>query len=81
MPFPVVQPTTVASLPLGQPQPGLAGQQVRAWLFSSRSLPTLCSSLYPLERLRDGEKGVGFKGEKSNGLGDSHRMIPWNVSM
>ncbi|XP_054694116.1 serine/threonine-protein kinase WNK2 isoform X3 [Grus americana] len=27
MPFPVVQPTTVASLPLGQPQPGLAGQQ------------------------------------------------------
>ncbi|XP_057269768.1 serine/threonine-protein kinase WNK2 isoform X10 [Pezoporus wallicus] len=27
MPFPVVQPTTVASLPLGQPQPVLAGQQ------------------------------------------------------
>ncbi|KAM6256763.1 serine/threonine-protein kinase WNK2 [Porphyrio hochstetteri] len=27
MPFPVVQPTTVASLQLGQPQPGLAGQQ------------------------------------------------------
>ncbi|NXG46876.1 WNK2 kinase, partial [Psilopogon haemacephalus] len=27
MPFPVVQPTTVASLQLGQPQPVLAGQQ------------------------------------------------------
>ncbi|XP_065543277.1 serine/threonine-protein kinase WNK2 isoform X2 [Lathamus discolor] len=27
MPFPVVQPTTVASLPLGQPQPVLSGQQ------------------------------------------------------
>ncbi|NXX16060.1 WNK2 kinase, partial [Podargus strigoides] len=27
MPFPVVQPTTVASLPLGQPQPVLASQQ------------------------------------------------------
>ncbi|XP_069625984.1 serine/threonine-protein kinase WNK2 isoform X13 [Haliaeetus albicilla] len=27
MPFPVVQPTTVSSLQLGQPQPALAGQQ------------------------------------------------------
>lgn len=33
MPFPVVQPTTVSSLQLGQPQPVLAGQQVRAQLL------------------------------------------------
>lgn len=86
MPFPVVQPTTVASLQLGQPQPVLAGQQVRTWLLPKNTfsppVPCLCSvpaptcsksegcetMELPLGRLRDGAKGVGFKGGKSNGL-------------
>lgn len=47
MPFPVVQPTTVSSLQLGQPQPALAGQQVRAQLLpkSAFLLPFLARAL------------------------------------
>lgn len=103
MPFPVVQPTTVASLPLGQPQPVLASQQVRVWLLLKSIFPVPCFTLplalpclalahicstfevletmkLPDERLRDGAKGIGFKGWKSN-KPENNCVIPWNVLM
>ncbi|XP_064524175.1 serine/threonine-protein kinase WNK2 isoform X10 [Pseudopipra pipra] len=45
MPFPVVQPTTVASLPLGQPPPPvLAGQQQQQPLSQAAPLPQVLAS-------------------------------------
>ena len=80
MPFPVVQPTTVASLQLGQPQPVLAGQQVRAWLlpkttflipFLTRALlqPVPVASLRCLKRLNCRLRDLGI-GQRVLGLRD-----------
>ncbi|XP_017686467.1 PREDICTED: serine/threonine-protein kinase WNK2 isoform X3 [Lepidothrix coronata] len=45
MPFPVVQPTTVASLPLGQPPPPvLAGQQQQQPMSQAAPLPQVLAS-------------------------------------
>lgn len=92
MPFPVVQPTTVASLQLGQPQPVLASQQVRAWPlpksaflipFLARALlqPIPVASVRCLKLLNCSWRDLGM-GQRVLGLRDgrvtgSRTIVAW----